>query len=194
MQDETIPYGYCQCGCGEKTKVAARTRTARGETKGQPQQFVRGHALRRDPVDCIMEKVAMQSDDCWIFTGSLGGGGYGKIAVDRKARPAHRVMYERLVGPVPDGMVLDHLCSVRTCVNPAHLEPVTQRENVLRSIAKGDAPHMTPSSHCRKGHEFTPENTQHVIDRFGRPGRRCRRCVARNQRAYKARRAWRVVR
>lgn len=187
MQDETIPYGYCQCGCGEMTKLVSKTRTSRGEIKGDPRRFVRGHGKKRDPLDCIMDKVVMQADGCWLFTGSLGGGGYGKIAVNRKVRPAHRVTYERLVGPIPDGLVLDHLCSVRTCVNPAHLEPVTQRDNVLRSIARGEAPHMRRQTHCRKGHEFTVENTQPVVDHLGRRSQRCRRCVAQNQRAYKAR-------
>lgn len=65
---------------------------------------------------------------CWLWTGSQDGKGYGKTGRGR----IHRIVYEELVGPIPDGLQLDHLCRVRNCVNPAHLEPVTGRENVRR--------------------------------------------------------------
>jgi hypothetical protein len=84
---------------------------------------------------------------------------------DGKVRLAHRVIYEYLVGPIPDGLSIDHLCRVRHCVNPAHLEPVTHRENVLR----GQAPTAVNGrkTRCKRGHEF---------NRTVRNGRRCYTC------------------
>ena len=72
-------------------------------------------------------------DGCWLWRKALGGGtGYGQLRMNGRTHNAHRVMYERLVGPVPEGLVLDHLCRVRACVNPDHLEPVTFAENMRR--------------------------------------------------------------
>lgn len=89
----------------------------------------------------LMKKVAVQVDGdfsgCWLWTGHRGSGGYGRFRLNHRERPAHRAAYELLVGPVPDGLVLDHLCRNRGCVNPAHLESVTPRENILRAIPPG---------------------------------------------------------
>ncbi|MFI1562215.1 HNH endonuclease [Streptomyces sp. NPDC020490] len=71
---------------------------------------------------------------CWVWTGSVESKGYGAPTINGAKRPAHRVAYEDLVGPIPEGLHLDHLCRVRRCVNPEHLEPVTSRENALRGI------------------------------------------------------------
>lgn len=73
---------------------------------------------------------------CWIWTGKLHDGdrGYAKVRVAGQLRKAHRVAYELLVGPVPDGLVIDHLCRVRHCINPEHMEPVTNAENVRRGL------------------------------------------------------------
>ena len=76
-----------------------------------------------------------KTDTCWLWTGALGTGGYATIRLpgSRQQLRAHRWAYEYFVGPIPEGLTLDHLCRVRHCVNPAHLEPVTMRENLLRS-------------------------------------------------------------
>lgn len=92
---------------------------------------------------------------------------------------AHRMAYEELVGPIADGLQIDHLCRVRCCVNPAHLEPVTQAENIRRGVSPTAANRR--KTHCKHGHEFTTENTRLVPE-----GRICRRCdVAKTQR-YRA--------
>lgn len=109
------------------------------------------------------------SGDCWEWQGPRARG-YGRVSIDGRMRPAHRVAYETLVGPVPEGLVLDHLCRVRACVNPDHLEPVTNRENVLRGV--GPTARHAVQTHCGKGHPFTPENTYWSE----KAGRRCRAC------------------
>lgn len=91
---------------------------------------------------------------CWIWRGSISGG-YGMVGWYNKVRGAHRVAYEMLVGPIPEGLHLDHLCRVTACVNPAHLEPVTRGENVHRgNVAKGRGGHGKRRSYlmgCRCG-------------------------------------------
>ena len=83
----------------------------------------------------IHEKIAVVGD-CWIWRGCNSGNGYGKISVQGRMKMAHRHVYEVLVGPVPEGMVLDHLCRNRACVNPNHMEPVTIQVNTHRGEAK----------------------------------------------------------
>lgn len=119
---------------------------------------------------------------CWEWTGGKVGRGYGAAYVDGVQRPAHRVAYEELRGPVPDGLDLDHLCRNRACVNPDHLEPVSRRVNLLRSPITLTA-RKAAQVECVNGHEFTPENT--AINKNGT--RRCRECVRIRQRAYTAR-------
>lgn len=101
-------------------------------------------------------KVA-KLDDCWIWAASVFAGprgGYGQFRDGTRMRRAHVVAYEDLVGPVPDGTVLDHLCRNRRCVNPAHLEPVTPQENMRRGL------NGVLKTHCVHGHPYTPENTR----------------------------------
>jgi hypothetical protein len=75
-----------------------------------------------------------RKDGHWLWTGARTSKGYGKIGIDKAVVRAHRAVYELLVEPIPDGLVLDHLCRVTSCVNPSHLEPVTQGENVRRGL------------------------------------------------------------
>lgn len=112
---------------------------------------------------------------CWLWTASFRNEqGYGQFGVSGRTVVAHRMSYELMVGPIPDGLVLDHLCRVRRCVNPAHLRPVTDRENILAPGALGITKAMAEKTHCANGHEFTPENTA----RQGPDGRyrRCKTC------------------
>jgi hypothetical protein len=87
---------------------------------------------------------------CWVWT-AMTRAGYGQFRVARHMA-AHRFAYELMVGPIPDGYDLDHLCRNRACVRPDHLEPVTRRENLRRGLS-GEL-----KTHCRHGHPFTPEN------------------------------------
>lgn len=111
---------------------------------------------------------------CWEWLGACGGGGYGQINVDSKPRRAHRVAYELLVGPIPAGLELDHLCRNPRCVNPDHLEPVTGRENLMRAAAS-QAAQNAAKTHCPQGHPYDMINTRFKRGRY--PARVCRECT-----------------
>ena len=107
---------------------------------------------------------------CLLWTGAISGTGYGYISLPgRKLVRVHRAMYELFVGPIPDGLYLDHLCRVRHCAAPAHLEAVTPRVNTLR----GESPSASAGEKCTRGHDFDLINTYWTPD--GK--RRCRACV-----------------
>lgn len=92
---------------------------------------------KRKPLkDRLMAKVQHDDGGCWLWQGHVNNTGYAWINVDGKPRLGHRVSYEIFVGPIPDGLSLDHLCRVPRCVNPAHLEPVTHAENMRRGNSK----------------------------------------------------------
>lgn len=112
------------------------------------------------------------SHGCWEWTGSKRVN-YGRFCVNGKEMVAHRFFYEKIAGKVPEGMQLDHLCRNRICVNPMHLEVVSARENTLRSTAVTAI--NASKTHCKKGHEFTPENT-YIVTGYAHPRRQCREC------------------
>lgn len=117
--------------------------------------------------DRLLEKVVEQ-EGCWIFGGATANSGYGRIGVQGRTLQAHRASYEVFIGKIPDGLHIDHLCNRRRCINPEHLEAVSQRENNRRAGAL----RVSNVTHCKRGHEFTSENT--FIHAGG--GRQCRTC------------------
>lgn len=121
----------------------------------------------------VLPQFVAPQPDCVIWVGGLNQKGYGsgRLRGDR-AGGIHRRVYEEFIGPIPDGMLLDHLCRVRSCINPKHLEPVTPRENAHRGLTNA------AKKRCKRGHPFDIENTY-----IGPDGHRsCRQC-ARERRA-----------
>lgn len=141
---------------------------------------------RMSVMDRIRERTSVDPETgCWEWLGAATVTGYGRMMVTREHKThrstlVHRAAYEELVGPIPEGLQLDHLCKNTMCCNPDHLEPVTHLENLLRS----DTPSNTfrEATHCIHGHEFTPENTYRT-DR----GRYCRACRRRRNQESDAR-------
>ena len=127
---------------------------------------------QRRPIEERFWPKVQKTETCWLWTGALKSGGYGQFFAEKYAL-AHRVAYELVVGPIPEGLTLDHLCRVHNCVNPAHLEPVTNGENLRRGM--GPTGIHARATHCPKGHEYTVENTY----RNKKGWRTCRACRVR---------------
>lgn len=116
--------------------------------------------------DRLASRYVVAGNGCWLWTGRTTPGGYGSLRNEvGRSEVAHRASYRCHVGSIPAGLQLDHLCRTPRCINPAHLEPVTARENIRRGQA-------ATRTRCLYGHEFTPENT--TVDARG--WRSCREC------------------
>lgn len=132
------PSGICQCGCGQPAPIAAMTSRLHGWAAGKPLRFIQGHAgylKRRDRLTSdlwIIEDRGFTSP-CWIWNGQSDTNGYARFKYQGRRQLAHRAVYEQEVGPIRDGLDIDHLCRVRNCVNPTHLEAVTRAVNIQRS-------------------------------------------------------------
>lgn len=124
-------------------------------------------------------KVEVQPNGCWFWMGGRFDNGYGSFQIGGRSVSSHRWAFQQLIGPFPSGLESDHLCRARACVNPAHIEPVTHSENVLRCDH-----HQRRKTHCPKGHPYDERNT-HM-----RPsgGRRCRACSRIERREYREKR------
>jgi hypothetical protein len=112
-----------------------------------------------------LRRIEVDAAGCWLWTGYIAPNGYGRTSFgQQRGAYVHRVVYEVLVGLIPPGLHLDHLCRVRHCVNPDHLEPVTPGENVRRGA-------NATKTCCINGHAYTPDNTRHQ-----KAGRYCVTC------------------
>ena len=129
-----------------------------------------GRLMEQD-ADVRFWKRVEKVGDCWLWVGS-NSLGYGKFFFKGSMRWAHRWSYERFVAPIGKGLQIDHLCRNRLCVNPEHLEPVTQRINLRRG--EGFIGKNARKEECKRGHLFDPQNT--YVNPAG--SRECRRCVA----------------
>ena len=126
--------------------------------------------------DTFVKSFTVEEDGCWLWHGWMRPDGWGQLTgPNGKTVGAHRAAWMIAVGPIPEGLAIDHLCNVRACVNPDHMELVTKGENTRR--ARGWA-WQERKTHCPQGHEYTPENT--MID-DGR--RKCRTCLRARSRA-----------
>lgn len=128
-------------------------------------------------------QIKVDKSGCWIWTGGKSGT-YGMFhdaqRLPRRTHMVHRISYMNLIGPIPEEMTIDHLCRVRLCINPLHLEVVTRGENVLRGV--GTSAQNARKTHCDNGHAFDEENTH--IRKEGH--RECRACARNRARIYRA--------
>lgn len=130
------------------------------------------HAIDARALNRFASKVKIgQPSECWIWQAFINDKGYGQFRLGSHKR-AHRVSYEWARHPIPDGLVIDHLCRTRACVNPDHLEPVTSRVNTLRGETL--AAECVAKTHCPQGHPYDEANT--ISEGNGR-FRRCRECA-----------------
>ena len=134
-----------------------------------------------NPRKDIESRIFKAPTGCWIWKGPLSHDGYARA----HGKYVHRTMYESHVAVIPKGITLDHICRVRNCVNPTHLDPVTLAEN----ISRGDYGWRGKLTHCKHGHEFTSDNTivKPTGGRNGDGSRQCRECGRIAQRAYQQR-------
>lgn len=132
-------------------------------------------------VDRFVERVRLQPNGCWTI-GAYAETNYSWIMLeDGTQQLGHRFAYEFLIGPIPEGLQLDHLCRRPHCVNPDHLEPVTPRENYLRGISPAAV--NATKMECRRGHPFDEQNTYVYRGR-----RHCKACQRERVRDFRARR------
>lgn len=157
--------GVCACGCG--MVVNPRREYVHGHNRrgSIPHNLGQAPDLSRYSIE-----DRGYGTPCWIWTGRVADTGYGRIEHRGVNTGAHKLSFLEAGGQIPDGYVLDHLCRNRACINPAHLEPVTVKENNLRG--DGFAGRNARKTHCKHGHEFTPQNTIP----WGVNGRACREC------------------
>lgn len=165
----------------------------------------RGPYKKRPIAVRLVEKVKIQQNGCWLWTGHVSPNGYARISVGGVERQAHRVAYEEFVGPIPDGLDVDHVChnedracsggpscAHRRCLNPEHLAPATRSDNLRNSGRVGNngsvvvaAGIQTAKTHCPQGHPYDAENTYSPPSRPN--ARYCRECHRDHTRARRAR-------
>ena len=141
--------------------------------------------MLRDPTDLppsIARKIRIaEGTGCWLWTGARDARGYGNLRLADHVRKAHRVVYELLRRPLPEGWDCDHLCREPSCVRPEHIEPVPHIENVRRGAARWvSGARQRAKRRCPRGHAYTPANT-YVQPSTG--GRACRACDREKKRA-----------
>lgn len=127
--------------------------------------------IPKEIVSKALTNFTIGEGGCMVWAGNLSKNGYGKMSLGGESLLVHRVSYEHSVGPIEIGMVIDHLCRNRACINPDHLDQCTIGENVMRGDTIGAR--NKAATHCKRGHEFTEANTVYLT----RGGRVCKTCA-----------------
>lgn len=175
----------CQCVCGT-TRNQRASRLLSGAIIKCRDCYLRSH---RNSIYDILLRLEIREPDkletgCWVWTGRKDIGGYGDVSYNGRYRKTHKIVYEHFVGDVPEGVDLHHQCDTPACCNFEHLSPLTRREHI--AISNGPAGINARKTHCKRGHEFTEENT--VTERHGRSCRACKKLQnARCRTIYKLR-------
>lgn len=165
-------------GCKGRIHGRGRLCPAHQRQKWLRQELRPVKHIRTDPspMSRITGRYEVTDAGCWKWTGLINRAGYGYLSFGRRKHMAHRFVYEQLVGPIPDGMILCHKCDNPPCVNPEHLFLGTDAMNAKDKSAKGRHPRNKATT-CKHGHVYTPETMYYAIDkRTGRRFRRCRLC------------------
>lgn len=143
--------------------------------------------LNPDILQRFWSKI-IKTGNCWEWTACVLKNGYGQFTIDQKLYYAHRVSYAIFIGDIPNNLHLDHLCRNRKCVNPDHLEPVTNEENIRRGLTGLQRGFQQKSkTHCLKGHPYSGNNLYLRKDRDGRECKKCKRINEKNRRLIKSR-------
>lgn len=119
------------------------------------------------------DKVSKQANVCWIWNGAVDAHGYGSILEKGKIKKSHRVSYIMFHGEIPKDVVIDHICKIKRCVNPLHLQVVTLGENTL--LGDGPTAQNKRKTHCIRGHKLSGDNI-YLYERAGHTNRQCRIC------------------
>lgn len=164
-----IPYGYCQCGCGQKTKTAKRSYPRSNTQKGEHFNCVRGHSVNRMPDNVrLWSRVALTSDPekCWEWQGKIINSGYGSLSVNNKNQLAHRLAWRVSFGEIPNGLEVLHKCDNRICCNPTHLFLGTDLDNAKDKVSKGR--HRPGEEHGN--HKLTANQVKYIRRRYKEGG------------------------
>lgn len=172
-----IPHGYCQCGCGQKTKPATITNRKRGAIKGVPQRYIAGHYKNggspRNTIVNFWERVQVAGpDDCWLWTALCEPAGYGVIKWGGVTKKTHRLSWEIHFGEIPDRLFVCHRCDVRNCVNPHHLFLGTMADNIHDMYNKGRDNHPGMQGEAHPLAKLTEEQVKLIRQRVTKRGQR----------------------
>lgn len=165
-----IPYGYCHCGCGQRTKIAPQTSQRSGAIKGEPNRFIYGHQVRpkTGATQRFWDRVDT-GDGCWEWRGAKNRLGYGMLSGPEfkgGVVRAHRFAYALLIGPIPKGMVICHRCDNPSCCNPDHLFAGSQSDNIHDMWRKGR--NRTPYGERASAAVLTEAQVREIRDVYAR--------------------------